>query len=61
MIQTPVHKDTDGWYFWDESWAERQGPFDTRSLAQTALETYCREVLKETDIRKTHTIQEVEQ
>src|SRR5262245_10507210 len=23
----PVHCDVDGWYFWDETWSDRDGPF----------------------------------
>lgn len=34
-----------GWYFWDESWGYRYGPYETRELCATALNQYCREAL----------------
>jgi hypothetical protein len=40
-----VHQDKDGWYFWDETWANRQGPYRTKELAQSSLDYYCREYL----------------
>lgn len=33
------------WYFWDETWADRHGPFPTAKAANAALEKYCKEVL----------------
>lgn len=30
-----------GWYFWDETWGERQGPFGSHDLAEKELEQYC--------------------
>lgn len=29
------------WYFWDETGADRYGPFNTEELAEEALSTYC--------------------
>ncbi len=29
------------WYFWDETWSNRHGPFKTKRLARTALKAYC--------------------
>lgn len=29
-----------GWYFWDETWANRHGPFPTREEAQEACNRY---------------------
>ena len=45
MSNDPVHQDTDGWYFWEETWADRSGPFKTETLARAALKRYCTEVL----------------
>jgi len=44
-IQIPVHKDSGKWYFWEETWAERQGPFDTEKEAIDACNKYCKECL----------------
>lgn len=36
--------DTDvvpGWYFWDETWANHYGPFNTETECREALRTYC--------------------
>lgn len=42
----PVHVDSDGkWWFYDESWTARQGPFDSEIEANDALRRYCDEVL----------------
>jgi len=61
MIQDPVHQDSDGlWYFWEENWALRHGPFDTEDQARLALTKYCREQLGEPDVRKTHSFKELE-
>lgn len=30
-----------GWYFWDETWVYRHGPFSTYEEAKTALRIYC--------------------
>lgn len=46
-IQDPIHQDeTDQqWYFWDETWADRLGPFKTRKHAERNLIGYCLEFL----------------
>jgi hypothetical protein len=31
-----------GWYFWDEVWVNRHGPFESREQAQEALNHYFR-------------------
>lgn len=41
----PLHMHEGKWWFWDETWAERRGPYLTRTGAKHALEIYCREVL----------------
>lgn len=30
-----------GWYFWDETQADRIGPFDTEQHAKDTLDEYC--------------------
>ncbi len=41
----PVHETDDGtWWFWDETWGHRQGPFDTEKEAKEKLEKYCKEL-----------------
>ncbi len=43
---SPIHKGKDGkWYFWDETWAFKHGPFDTEEEAQEALNKYALEQL----------------
>ena len=34
-----------GWYFWDETWIFKYGPYDTREEAVEALENYCEDLL----------------
>lgn len=41
----PIHQDDDGWWFWQETWADREGPFDTKHEAEDAFAFYCRTVL----------------
>lgn len=37
----PVHRAEDGlWYFWDETWANRDGPFSDEAAAREALAKY---------------------
>jgi len=40
-----VHQEDGKWFFWEETWAHRQGPFDTEKEARETLDRYCREVL----------------
>jgi NTP pyrophosphatase (non-canonical NTP hydrolase) len=49
MDDSPVHEYKDKWYFWDETWADRVGPFDTRDEAVDALASYCEELNFEGD------------
>ena len=30
-----------GWYFWNETWSDRYGPYSTQEEAQNALDYYC--------------------
>jgi len=43
----PVHLEPadQKWYFWDETWADRLGPYDTEVEARAKLVQYCKEVL----------------
>jgi hypothetical protein len=41
----PLHMHEGKWWFWDETWSERHGPYLTRTGAKHELELYCREVL----------------
>lgn len=39
----PVHQDDDGtWWFWTETWADRNGPFNSENEARVALKEYVR-------------------
>lgn len=46
MSTDPVHYDTldHKWYFWDETWADRVGPYDTEEDARIALKEYCKKL-----------------
>ncbi len=39
------HVDEVGWYFWDETWSNRHGPYPTKEEADAALKKYCEEYL----------------
>jgi hypothetical protein len=45
MSEDPIHQEPDGWYFWDEVWCDRYGPFETRSKAGFEQAKYCGEQL----------------
>lgn len=42
MSRNPVHYDShdDKWFFYDEIWVDRYGPFDSREIATRALIRY---------------------
>jgi hypothetical protein len=40
MRVDPVHKDGDAWYFWDETWADRLGPFPDEQTARAQMKAY---------------------
>jgi hypothetical protein len=42
----PIEFDLDGWYFWDEIWAHRHGPYDNSREARAAHEEYCKTLKK---------------
>lgn len=37
--------DETGWYFWDETWANRYGPYLSREQCAKNLNQYCKEAL----------------
>ena len=37
---TAVHKHEGKWYFWDEVWANRIGPYDSMIEAEIKMEEY---------------------
>lgn len=43
--QDPVHQDYGAWWFWDETWGDRYGPYETEKQARAELRRYCDEVL----------------
>jgi phosphatidylglycerophosphatase A len=44
-MNNPVYKEDNKWYFWDETWAYRCGPFLTEQEAEWRLLLYCLFVL----------------
>ena len=36
-----VHQENGKWYFWDESDADREGPYNTEAEAREAFRKYC--------------------
>lgn len=41
----PVHQEGELWYFWDEVWCDRYGPYDSEKECKKELDRYCKEVL----------------
>ncbi len=41
----PIHEENGLWYFWDETWCFREGPYPNEAVARANLRRYCREVL----------------
>ena len=37
----PVHQEEDKWFFWDESWVDRYGPYPSREFAECMCKHYC--------------------
>lgn len=52
METDPVHNQEGHWYFWDETWGDRHGPYDTEREARSQLAKYKQVVLgeKEEDV-----------
>lgn len=48
----PVHQGEDGfWYFWDETWSSKYGPYRTEDEANAAIVEYARTELRSRDER----------
>jgi hypothetical protein len=43
--EDPIQQEPDGWYFWDEVWSDRYGPYPTRNKAIFEQSKYCAECL----------------
>jgi hypothetical protein len=41
----PIRQYKDGWYFWDEAWCDKYGPYKTKIEAQLALNKYIKDYL----------------
>jgi hypothetical protein len=41
----PVHQNEEGkWAFWDETWSDSVGSYDTEEEARKALKEYCEQL-----------------
>ena len=41
MVLNIVHEHDGKWWFWDESWVHRMGPYNTQDEVVKALKDYC--------------------
>lgn len=41
----PVHEWKGKWWFWDETWTTRLGPYDSEPAARRRMEAYVKKVL----------------
>lgn len=37
----PVHQHKGAWWFWNDTWTRRMGPYETKEELALALEDYC--------------------
>lgn len=44
-IDDPVFEENGEWWFWDEIWVDRLGPYPTEEKANKELKRYCEDVL----------------
>lgn len=44
-MTSPIHEDDGKWYFWDETWSDRLGPYNTKEIAEKAMQQYVQEYL----------------
>lgn len=42
----PVEEIDDKWYFWEENWSNKQGPFENVVEAKAAFREYCIALLR---------------
>jgi hypothetical protein len=47
MMSDIVHYENGKWYFWQECWSDKYGPFLTKEETEAALKYYCNTVLSE--------------
>ena len=40
----PVHFDAQGWWFWNEVWADRLGPYESEAECVAALKAYAEQL-----------------
>ena len=40
MKSEEIHKEVDGWYFWDETWGYRYGPYKSKKECEIKLTKY---------------------
>lgn len=40
MIDNPVHFDDGNWWFWNETWTDRYGPYETEQEAIKMCKDY---------------------
>jgi len=50
-LANPIHHENGKWYFWTETWADREGPFGSQREAEDAMWKYCKTVLRSKDDR----------
>jgi hypothetical protein len=42
FAMNPIHQEDGQWYHWDETWANRLGPFPDYETAKKSLDDYCK-------------------
>lgn len=52
----PVHRYGEHWWFWDETWADRHGPYSDEQRARNALRAYVRISLDDAPLPGDHEI-----
>ena len=40
MSRDPVHEENGQWYFYDETWSDRLGPYESEKKARRKLKEY---------------------
>lgn len=48
-LPDPIHEYKEKWWFWDETWSERIGPYDTEAEANLALSSYISQLSEQHD------------
>lgn len=47
MPRDPVHFDEGSWWFWDETWSTRYGPYGSEAEARERINAYAKEFLSD--------------